>query len=54
MPGIFSCTCPSSLFLVFFCVFPHGSDRRVVLMRFYGSEQPAELMVLEGEILIER
>ncbi|KAG7222222.1 hypothetical protein INR49_016636 [Caranx melampygus] len=29
----------------------HG---RVVLMRFYGSEQPAQLMVLEGEILIER
>lgn len=44
----------SVFFLLFLCVFPLGSDSRVVLMRFYRSEQSAQLMVLEVEILIER
>lgn len=42
------------VFFVFLCVFPLDSDRRVVLIRFYGSEQSAQLMVLEGVILSER
>lgn len=35
-------------------LFPLGFDRRVLLMRFYGSEQSTQLMVREGEILTER
>lgn len=42
-----------SLFMVFLCVFSLGSDRRVVLMGFYGRQQSAQLIVPEGEILIE-
>lgn len=40
--------------MVFPCVFPLGFDRRVVLMRFCRSEQSAQLMVLEVEILMEQ
>lgn len=36
------------------CVFPHGSDRRAVLMRFHRCERWARLMVLEAEILTVR